>query len=346
MYKGIDISNNNGSVDLGIMADNGVSVVIAKATEGNSFKDKYFNKNYTNAKANNQKFGAYHFFTGGSSPEEQAEAFWGMIKDYSLDILPVLDVETAFSDLNDKIQRFVATFKELSGLDMIIYTYTGFLRENLSTETFNCFKYYWEANYNNRPFSGLDTSVDKGSCILVGHQYTEKGIFPGINGVFDVNSFTPDILDAHETIPGEWILDDKGWWYKHKDGGYSKDSWECIKGKWYLFGIDGYMQYGWQSDCSNWYYMGKRDDGSMKTGWFFDSELGHWYYLNSDGVMVTGWLQYKNTWYYMNQNGSMATGWVKFGGKDYMMWSDGSMAHACESYGYSFADNGVATKLS
>lgn len=41
----------------------------------------------------------------------------------------------------------------------------------------------------------------------------------------------------------------------------------------------------------------------------------------------------------------MCTGWIIVKDKNYYLYSNGVMAHDCEAYGYSFDNNGVATKL-
>lgn len=146
------------------------------------------------------------------------------------------------------------------------------------------------------------------------------------------------------SIKGEWILDNTGWWYKHSDGSYTKDGWEKIDNKWYLFDKEGYMTYSWQySNGGNWYYLGSNNDGSMKTGWVLTG--GKWYYMNSDGAMQVGWQKIDNEWYYFNNTGEMCTGWIKDNNKDYLLYSSGIMVHDTELYGYKFDSNGVAIKL-
>ena len=53
---------------------------------------------------------------------------------------------------------------------------------------------------------------------------------------------------ATETVSnssgGTWIQDNKGWWYKHADGTYTKQDFEQINGEWYYFDYKGYMVTG------------------------------------------------------------------------------------------------------
>ena len=73
----------------------------------------------------------------------------------------------------------------------------------------------------------------------------------GGSGSFKVSSsFTGQVLGVDRSLSGgEWIQDEKGWWYKRPDGSYPKNSWgyEAYNGKsyWYYFLDSGYMATGW-----------------------------------------------------------------------------------------------------
>ena len=186
IFKGIDVSNNNGSINFNKVKNSGVECVYIKATEGTTFKDGYLDANYSNAKSVGLKMGFYHFLVGTSSPETQATNFYNAIKNKSNDLIPMLDIETNFNGLVDYAERFIKKFKELSNMKVGIYTYTGFL-SNLKGK----FTEYllWEANYNNTPWK-----LPNNSYTRVGHQYTEKGKVNGIEGPVDVNEFTNNIF--------------------------------------------------------------------------------------------------------------------------------------------------------
>ena len=79
--KGIDISNNNGSIDFKCVAEDGVGYVYLKATEGKTFQERTMEEFYKTCKSNGLKNGAYNFLVGTSDPETQAENFYGKIKD-------------------------------------------------------------------------------------------------------------------------------------------------------------------------------------------------------------------------------------------------------------------------
>lgn len=52
------------------------------------------------------------------------------------------------------------------------------------------------------------------------------------------------IAEAYGFAKGQWIQNDKGWWYQYADGSYAKNTWAAINGAWYHFDSDGYMQAG------------------------------------------------------------------------------------------------------
>ena len=192
--KGIDISNNNGSIDFNGVKNSGVECIYIKATEGTTFQDSYKNAFYGGAKSIGAKVGFYHFLVGSSAPETQAENFYNQIRNCDNDLVPMLDVEVNFNGLNDYIARFVAKFKQLSTREIGIYTYTSFLNEYIDVNRFKTLK-LWEANYNNKPWN-LPTN---GFLNRVGHQYTEKGCISGVNGVCDVNEFNEGIFPGKST---------------------------------------------------------------------------------------------------------------------------------------------------
>lgn len=122
----------------------------------------------------------------------------------------------------------------------------------------------------------------------------------------------------------EWILDDTGWWYKHKDGTYTTNGWEYINGAWYYFNGNGYMLTGWQHINGYWYYLD--NSGAMVTGWRSINE--NWFYFNSSGQMYENtWFKDGQNWYYLKEGGYMAANellWV--GNEMFYFMSDGHMA--------------------
>ena len=100
---------------------------------------------------------------------------------------------------------------------------------------------------------------------------------------------TGQVLGVDRSLSGgQWVQDEKGWWYKRADGSYPKNSWgyEAYNGKsyWYYFLDSGYMATGWVEVNGSKYYLFPNSDGwkgRMLTGWQWID--GNCYYLDSQG---------------------------------------------------------------
>ena len=112
----------------------------------------------------------------------------------------------------------------------------------------------------------------------------------GGSGSFKVsNSLTGQVLGVDRSLSGgQWIQDEKGWWYQRPDGSYPKNSWgyEAYNGKsyWYYFLDSGYMATGWVEVNGSKYYLFPNSDGwkgRMLTGWQWIN--GNCYYLDLQG---------------------------------------------------------------
>ena len=112
----------------------------------------------------------------------------------------------------------------------------------------------------------------------------------GGSGSFKVSSSSSgQVLGVDRSLSGgQWIQDEKGWWYKRPDGSYPKNSWgyEAYNGKsyWYYFLDSGYMATGWIEVKGSKYYLFPNSDGwkgRMLTGWQWID--GNCYYLDLQG---------------------------------------------------------------
>ena len=112
----------------------------------------------------------------------------------------------------------------------------------------------------------------------------------GGSGSFKVSSsFSGQVLGVDRSLSGgQWVQDEKGWWYKRADGSYPKNSWgyEAYNGKsyWYYFLDSGYMATGWVEVNGSKYYLFPNSDGwkgRMLTGWQWID--GNCYYLDPQG---------------------------------------------------------------
>lgn len=195
--KGIDISMWKENINFNKVKNAGYSVVIIKATEGVDYVDPQMNNHYNGAKGEGLKIGFYHFMSDKTDPVQQAHDFWNQIKDKKFDIIPVLDIEKETKGRNktqvtDRCISFLNAFRELSGLDCIIYTYTSFANEYIDSRLS---KYpLWIAEYGSNDGSKQQPTNNNVWSSWVGFQYTDKGSLPGVNGDTDLNEFTEKIF--------------------------------------------------------------------------------------------------------------------------------------------------------
>lgn len=194
--KGIDISMHNGSINFNSVKNNGIEAIIIKATEGVDYIDPNFETYYSQSHNMGFHIGFYHFMSEKTDPTKQAEDFYNAINGKEYDIIPVLDIEInkynrSRKEISDRCIEFLTRFKELSGIDCVIYT-GGFFGRDLLDDRVKQYK-GWIAHY------GVSSPMDTGFQI-VGHQYTETGKVSGISGDCDMNNFNEEILLRSEGI--------------------------------------------------------------------------------------------------------------------------------------------------
>lgn len=192
--KGIDVSHWDGQVDYAKVKASGYKVVYIKASEGTRNVDPMLEAHYKGAKAAGLHVGFYHFMSPVDEQDarKQAEHFVETIKGKSYTCRLALDLEVNKKQLSkEQITSLAIVFlnrvKELTGKGTVVYTYTSFVKENL-TERLKDYR-LWIAQY------GVNWPDDNGIWdSWIGFQSTEHGKVPGINGECDLNEFTEDII--------------------------------------------------------------------------------------------------------------------------------------------------------
>ncbi|WP_196894258.1 glycoside hydrolase family 25 protein [Aureivirga marina] len=182
---GIDISNHSGKVNFKDLKKENLDFVFLKATEGNSFKDKSFEKYYENAIENDFVVGFYHFYRFDKDPIEQATFFLKQVKSKKHQLPLVIDVEEwgnkivkPKSEIIDDIEVFINHIEKEMNLKVMIYTNeSGF-----------------KAYVKNRFKENLVwiCSFKKGKKIegkWKFWQHSHKGKFKSVQGWVDINTF-------------------------------------------------------------------------------------------------------------------------------------------------------------
>ena len=180
---GFDISAHNGNVDFRSAAEEGMEFVWIKATEGVTFRDRKFSKNYEKAGLTGLKRGAYHFFRFDKDGVEQAINLLETIGDRDLELGVAIDIESSGNpeDIDeDLIKERIASmvdYLNLRGIAPTLYCnkadYYKFLAESFPGNSL------WICSF----------SQDAISAPWTFWQYNHKGNIKGVNGAVDLNVF-------------------------------------------------------------------------------------------------------------------------------------------------------------
>jgi lysozyme len=149
----VDLSHNNGNVDLAQARAAGIVGVIHKATQGTAFVDPMYQANRAKAQAAGLLWGAYHFGAGADGVE-QADHFLQVVQPGPQDLL-VLDFEANTQGPSMTLEEARAFVTHLSAtLGRFPGLYSGYyIKELLGTNTdsvlANC--WFWLSQFGPTP---------------------------------------------------------------------------------------------------------------------------------------------------------------------------------------------------
>lgn len=189
--RGIDVSNHQGIIDWDIVPKETISFVYIKATEGGDWKDKMFQRNWGNASNAGFKVGAYHFFTLCKDGVTQAKNFISSVPIADNALEPAIDLEYLgncsarpsraefLKELNDFVQEIQVYYMKKP----ILYTNYDFYRDYLVGTDYAEYP-IWISNIFLQP------DYEKYPSIVI-WQYSHNTKVKGIQGVVDINAYTP-----------------------------------------------------------------------------------------------------------------------------------------------------------
>lgn len=155
---GIDISHHqNDQLDSISKQTDTLSFIICKATEGLTYVDPKFSKNWKTAKEKSYVRGVYHFYRSNDDPIKQASFFLSMISDLAVtDLPPVLDFEEGGIDKTQSVEeiqmgvkKFLLEIESKTTAKPIIYTDINTGNKYLNDPFFENYP-LWIANYNGK----------------------------------------------------------------------------------------------------------------------------------------------------------------------------------------------------
>ena len=112
-FYGIDFSHHqNNEIDFISKTLNRLSFVICKATEGATYLDPLFLKNWKTIKARGFIKGTYHFYNSKDDPIAQATHFMNTITNLeNTDISPIIDFEKGGIDTSQSVEDIQSALK-------------------------------------------------------------------------------------------------------------------------------------------------------------------------------------------------------------------------------------------
>ena len=189
---GIDVSHHNSIINFGYvkkMNVDGIKLrfVFIKATEGTSFSDALFNRNWKEAKKYAIHRGAYHFFRPGVSGKAQAKFFIRKVKLQPGDLPPVLDIEqfgnSNVEDFQKQVEICLNELENYYDAKPMIYASVSFYKKYLG-DSFDQYP-LWIAHYTKRSMPQINRD-------WAFWQHSERGTVDGINTRVDFNVFNGD----------------------------------------------------------------------------------------------------------------------------------------------------------
>ncbi|MGE0324103.1 MAG: glycoside hydrolase family 25 protein [Polyangiaceae bacterium] len=223
--RGVDVSFYQGQVNWQSVKNSGVGFGIARVSDGTTYVDDQFTRNWSEMKRVGLIRGAYQYFRPGQSANAQADLMINAVGALGDGDLPaVIDVETAdgysSSTIVSKVQAWLDRVEAATGKRPLIYAASGFWDTLSGTSQFADYD-LWVANYGVSCPSMPNTW---GNWVF--WQYTDSGSTPGIPGGVDTNVFNGSLQELTSYASGGSVavppqLAIEVYWARQADGSYA-----------------------------------------------------------------------------------------------------------------------------
>jgi len=148
--RGCDISYYQGDIDFHVLRDN-LEFVIIRATYGNGYTDKNFEKYRDKAREVGLAVGFYHYaYPQYNGPEEEADWFTKVVSCRPGEIL-CLDFEEHYSNPVDWCKRFLDRVKSNMGFNPLIYLNMSLVKSYVWTPVIKGGYGLWLALWDGNP---------------------------------------------------------------------------------------------------------------------------------------------------------------------------------------------------
>ncbi len=188
---GLDVSHHQGKINWDEVGKTDFKFVYIKATEGESFKDPNFLKNYRKAKKQKMIVGGYHFWTFCKTAQEQIKNIQAVIPYSAGDLILAIDMESVYScgkkKSHDRVTRDLEKINErlfkIYGVYPVIYTTGEFVK--VHPEILKFPNIFWQRSLFGPPLYKRKWGI---------WQYYNRAKVKGIKGGVDVNVFNSKLL--------------------------------------------------------------------------------------------------------------------------------------------------------
>lgn len=191
--RGIDLSAHNGVPDFNAIAADGIDFVYLKASEGMTFRDPAFMRNYLAARRAGLNVGAYHFFRFDCDGASQADNFLASIIGCHFQLPLVIDIEEwgnpssyNHTAIKTNLSEMLDSVSSRRGHVMLYTNKNGVSRFLPSTNT----PELWICSFTNPPIRRQWRLWQHSHC----------GAVKGVKGKVDLNTFNGS---HHQWI--EWL---------------------------------------------------------------------------------------------------------------------------------------------
>lgn len=183
---GLDISAHNGNPDFDSIAAAGIDFVYLKASEGISFRDPSFRRNFEAARRAGLSVGAYHFFRFDCDGRRQAMNMLAAVDSLPLDLPLAIDIEEWRNEAEVTTAVIIGRLQSMeamlrgSGRRVIIYTNKNGYSRFVAGEFVPDEPDLWICSFTNPPMPDSRWRL---------WQHSHVARVPGIKGDVDMNTF-------------------------------------------------------------------------------------------------------------------------------------------------------------
>jgi lysozyme len=193
---GIDVSYHQSTIDWRRVRKAGVLFAFIRVSDGSTFADPLFERNWSKARPTGILRGAYQYFRPDENAVAQADLLIDAIKRDPGELPPVIDVETTGGRSPSQIKRAIETWlkrvREKLGVEPVIYTGPDFWKTEVGNADLTS-QPLWIAHYT----TGCPT-VPAPWKTWAFWQHTDRGEVPGITGAVDLDVFAGSFTELEE----------------------------------------------------------------------------------------------------------------------------------------------------